>query len=395
LKVYIPNILSRFASLIHIMASADEEKIPGKLKAQLFMLKAAKEANPQRFFPFPRAFRTAKGKVPDGLPASFEGYSDADYNNVKSVLDYFTPAILKRTHDEGPDFLSDAHRKLYDDIFDVGLKIYANDDSSNGMPGVVEYCVLHSEDENTIRDMRHPGKRYYIFHGTPASNLFSIMRTGIKITSKTSLMTTGAVYGDGLYATPDISIARGYASPMAGRSYVLILELVDCWESHKKTEGIYVLPPDLVNRARVYSVLEVLGGPRGGEDFLRQLSETSVGLVKANPVPAARMAKELKLIAEHRLGIQIVDSDYEKNKYITVLLCGLLCRVYVHKFPFSKPLIYFPYKLHTHIDLVSEEGIYQRRVQWRAMMKITELLEHVAEDLEGHEMTKQENPPLQ
>jgi len=57
---------------------------------------------------------------------------------------------------------------------------------------------------------------FYAFHGSPFGNWHSILRVGLKNFSNTSLMTTGAVYGSGVYLAPDSGTSLGYARSATG-----------------------------------------------------------------------------------------------------------------------------------------------------------------------------------
>jgi len=51
---------------------------------------------------------------------------------------------------------------------------------------------------------------FYAFHGSSLENWHAIMRTGLKNLSNTKLMTTGAVYGAGIYLSPHASTSKDY-----------------------------------------------------------------------------------------------------------------------------------------------------------------------------------------
>lgn len=65
-----------------------------------------------------------------------------------------------------------------------------------------------------------------VYHGSAIENMYSIVRNGLKNMSGSNLMRTGAVFGDGIYATGDLSVAVGFMveGPMAGGKYGAVAE---------------------------------------------------------------------------------------------------------------------------------------------------------------------------
>jgi len=69
----------------------------------------------------------------------------------------------------------------------------------------------HAEIEDAFRQESKQFGTIFLYHGSSIENWYSIMRNGLKITSGTQLMTTGAAYGHGIYLSSDINISIGYA----------------------------------------------------------------------------------------------------------------------------------------------------------------------------------------
>jgi hypothetical protein len=80
-----------------------------------------------------------------------------------------------------------------------------------------------------------------VFHGSPISNWFSILFTGLKIMSNTKYMTSGAAYGTGVYFSDDSSVSYGYSSGCTNKVWkhsiidssikiVAVCEIVDRYE---------------------------------------------------------------------------------------------------------------------------------------------------------------------
>lgn len=52
---------------------------------------------------------------------------------------------------------------------------------------------------------------FLAFHGSGFGNWHAILRTGLRNLSGTSLMSTGAVYGSGIYLAADSNTSWGYS----------------------------------------------------------------------------------------------------------------------------------------------------------------------------------------
>jgi len=88
---------------------------------------------------------------------------------------------------------------------------------------------------------KQEGGSFYAFHGSPFSNWHSILRNGLKNYSNTANMTTGAVYGPGIYMAVDSGTSLGYTgyssaswvNSMFGQSLkcMALCEVIDHGES--------------------------------------------------------------------------------------------------------------------------------------------------------------------
>ncbi len=104
------------------------------------------------------------------------------------------------------------------------------------VPSKAQFALLSSTPEREARFQRlkhgaelHRGQgkgSFYTWHGSSTSNWHSILRTGLKNLSNTSLMSTGAAYGAGIYMATDSSTSISYCrdgqawpKSMFGRSY--------------------------------------------------------------------------------------------------------------------------------------------------------------------------------
>jgi ubiquitin-protein ligase len=79
-----------------------------------------------------------------------------------------------------------------------------------------------------------------LFHGSSIENWYSIIRNGLKITSKTALMTTGSAYGVGLYFSNDVNLSYSYSKVMH-HGFLGVYQIYDDMNKYKKTENIFVV----------------------------------------------------------------------------------------------------------------------------------------------------------
>lgn len=87
----------------------------------------------------------------------------------------------------------------------------------------------------------------FLFHGSSIENWYSILRNGLKVTSNTSLMTSGAAHGTGVYFSNDVNLSYSYCKMIGKNGFIGVYQLYDGLEKYKKTSQIYVVDnPNLV-----------------------------------------------------------------------------------------------------------------------------------------------------
>ncbi len=80
-------------------------------------------------------------------------------------------------------------------------------------------------------------KTKLLFHGTNISNLYSILRTGLRSMSGTSLESHGAVYGNGVYMSNNFSTALGYSRE--NTKCILVFEV--SYNEEPKSDDYFVI----------------------------------------------------------------------------------------------------------------------------------------------------------
>ncbi|GLJ56187.1 hypothetical protein SUGI_1206480 [Cryptomeria japonica] len=78
-----------------------------------------------------------------------------------------------------------------------------------------QFAVFYDNDKEKIfKERRNTEGSVFAFHGSSLSNWYSIIRNGLRCLSKTGYMSSGNVYGDGIYFSPEMNCSMGYATPL-------------------------------------------------------------------------------------------------------------------------------------------------------------------------------------
>ena len=75
--------------------------------------------------------------------------------------------------------------------------------------------ILISQDpkkERKFKELKAKHGSMFCFHGSSMENWYSIMRNGLRNLSNTTLMTAGAAYGVGIYASSHFATSYGYTA---------------------------------------------------------------------------------------------------------------------------------------------------------------------------------------
>uniref|UniRef100_A0A7E4UQ68 Poly [ADP-ribose] polymerase n=1 Tax=Panagrellus redivivus TaxID=6233 RepID=A0A7E4UQ68_PANRE len=112
----------------------------------------------------------------------------------------------------------------YGQFAQMVLRGIANQTPDVKVTGIFE-ILSRSAAQNFVSKPRANGTHRYLWHGTRAENLLSILKVGLVVTPAHALW-NGAMFGEGIYLADTIAKARNYASDSAGgHKYVLICEV--------------------------------------------------------------------------------------------------------------------------------------------------------------------------
>lgn len=122
-----------------------------------------------------------------------------------------------------------------------------------------QYEVIHTKDAEVEFDSRRKTMRScFLFHGSGKQNWYSLMCNGIKVASNTKLMTAGAAYGVGVYASDTLSVSYHYSGyggastssdtnssdTLSNNQIVAVYEILGDKETYRKGHNIYVINYD-------------------------------------------------------------------------------------------------------------------------------------------------------
>lgn len=86
------------------------------------------------------------------------------------------------------------------------------------VPGsLYQFEVLYdSEREQSFERRRTTEGSVVAFHGSASCNWYSIIRNGLRCLSRTDYMSSGTAYGQGIYFSTELDVARSHSSPISG-----------------------------------------------------------------------------------------------------------------------------------------------------------------------------------
>lgn len=148
---------------------------------------------------------------------------------------------------------------------------------------------------------KHKHGSLFCFHGSSMENWYSILRNGLRNLSNSGLMTAGAAYGAGIYASENYGTSYGYTAKYAQgqktwkncidnikNSFVIgIVEIINKQQYQKSGKNIMVVPEEDDIIIRYLLVLKNNGYPAGA------LVSTNVGFDKHYSAQLKRINQEL------------------------------------------------------------------------------------------------------
>jgi ubiquitin-protein ligase len=206
-------------------------------------------------------------------------------------------------------------------------------------PTIYQFKINHQIDvEDRFKKESKSFGTIFLYHGSATENWFSIMRNGLKITSGTSLMTTGAAYGNGIYLSSDINVSLGYAQGTTMRIFG-VYEVINDKSKYTHSHTIFVAKSEEMLLLRYLFVIPTRSGSLDLSNFTDTLNKMfNIGIhnnIKSitstiDTIKNKRLLTEYKKMHElEKKGVGIsVEIPDESNFY--------LWKVYITNFEGSK-----------------------------------------------------------
>lgn len=315
------------------------------------------------------------------LNRQFPKYTPVEYKFMYEVLSKIPDKFDYNT-------LNSLQKAIINCICNTPIKIAFHSES---VSGISEYEFKYNNKKERILNMQYK-KRWYLFHGSPPSNWYSILHNGIKNMSCTEFMSTGAAIGNGVYLSSNIQISRGYGYDNK-YSYIAVVEILEDCDKYKKGNEIYVIPNDKILIPRY--LLKISNHYTGtGEDVLEYYTKLKNSYLKSTlseNIINNRIKKEIAQLTKH---FTIVD---QLNDCYTILLSnGILIEMYLDNYPFQSVIFRLKYKLNAHNDNFDDKsGLYnypEELENWSPMITLESLIIQLIYNLKSFYMTEEEIP---
>lgn len=212
----------------------------------------------------------------------------------------------------------------------------------------------------------------YLFHGSPFHNWYSIMLNGLKNYSGTNKMTSGAVHGNGIYFSDNLSVSAIYAHKSNERYAIGVFEVImpdqknqdlietkssdnrlknsvsssdgdPVREYYRKSSGIYVVPDEKCVRLKHIVVLNGVSeltviGTNLIKHFRACLNIQTSTKIKMSSLAMKRLGREKNSLL--KLFPNLIIEEFESNVWLCTFIGDELKSIRIsfpHDYPISAP----------------------------------------------------------
>jgi len=275
-------------------------------------------------------------------------------------------------------------------ILSINMNLITNNDISTTTE--IHLDIIHSPDfEQQFQPITH-----CYFHGSNIISWYPILQNGIKNMSNTTLMSTGAAYGPGVYLSNDYSISFGYSGTSKHfNSHVTGIVQVRYPEKNAKNFGsIIVVNDDTQLLLRSIIINSGSGNKIMCKDLNSYYTKNKIIETAKNnniiyTICSKRLNKELKLIEKQNSNKFIFNNSVFDDIFIkwnvSIFVNNLKFKVlllFSNKYPLEPPIICFISYYHfTHNNILNENGIilYDKisPKYWSSSYKLFEILNDI------------------
>jgi len=174
-----------------------------------------------------------------------------------------------------------------------------------------QYLLLSSppEKEATFQNLKQKYGSVFAFHGSPMENWHAILREGLLVGSNNKYQRNGAVYGVGIYLSPQASFSLSYSTASSGSYSLVSQQKSQPTELFLNTKNIYCLALcEVINNSikRATSSIWVQPDPSHvcTRFFFVYSSTTSLSCETSQPL----------FLEEVEIALRLCMSDFKKRK---------------------------------------------------------------------------------
>ena len=302
----------------------------------LYNIIKSQVAHPERFSPVPSWFC----KTPQSNTSLMESQSALDYELFRLALTAIDPLLDFQKFKTDQELLKwigqDAYYLLRFMVLSCPLELVHTQKS-----GWHNFKVIWPDEQE--QKFEQPGKKpEYLYHGSPLHNWQCILRKGIKVTSGTKWMSTGAAYGNGIYLSDTLHLSYHYSAghgSIRGNIVIGVYEIYDA-QKYLAQPKYFVVPTEdlLLLRYLIYvpANKNIVNLDTELRAFWDQKSNNkAAALVSKQKKTETRISKELTAL--EALGACVSRTGPHSA---TVVLEGIRYTVtFPYAFPFEPPVI--------------------------------------------------------
>ena len=241
----------------------------------------------------------------------------------------------------------------------------------------------------------------YLFHGSSLSNWYSILRNGIRVYSRTKLMSAGAAFGEGIYLSDSAAFSYNYGVDRYCASKCVaigVVQVLNAKETYKKAPNIYVVEND---KEVVLRYVIIMKGLNNG--ILQRITKYFT-VIKANEVAKSsidvlrvrmkRVEKELEKLesAGRKLGFGVGIGDSVGDNIVVTIKNTIFQIYFPEDYPLKPPFIWISQLGNSIVNYVVLEcgGVLVDELipsVWKSSVKVSSLMKKlskcVGDDLIG------------
>ncbi len=246
-----------------------------------------------------------------------------------------------------------------------------------GDSSITRYDIQH----DSLLEDQFTGNIMYLWHGSPIHNWGAILRNGLKPTNK-ELMTSGAVYGNGIYMAKDLTTSYNYSRSRSDHVIVALCELsVEC-DKYKMSNGWCHVIPDssmilirslimLDNNIKLNDIDVALK-----ESYMNRNNKRKIVRQKISNRFEKRIENEIQILRSRFMKSYYGAGAHIGDKLLRLYMPNYIIIVYMRDYPLNAPIVTLmgPKLLN---DRINQTGVYLYDAlgDWSATIKLPTIID--------------------